>query len=643
MATLEELTGALIKADKAGNTQDAIALTRAIDSYQPEVVPEDVVEEPSGFLGKAKEMVTGAYRTTPEIESMQTIGDLPELNKMSIAGLKSAFTTMTSDPQEAVQALQSNFPGMEARQDEKGNWIVKSPTDQKEYVVNPPGLDVRDIIRGGLTAAMFVGPGRAAKLGTRVLGSSGVQAGIEAGQAVTGGEFDAAQIPLAGATELIAPGVSGTVKSVKGIARGGKAGLSAAEQLVKSSEDVGITPLTSDIMAPTTRAGKLGQSITERIPFTGTGRKRVAQQVQRVEAVRNVLRDFGADESVQASDKVMTELVKKRGKDLTKYSKMKNDVIERLTDKGVVGVDETQKTLADEFVKLKSLKTKNIEPLVKVFEDFSESISGQNLNNIELLRKQLGEQLKDPNLVSVRSTGEKSLSKIYKSLRNDMGDFIKENGEPRDFVKWKIGNTQLSKMIGELESTTLKSVLKKGDATPETVRKLIFSKKPSEIKLLYKNLTPEGRNQAKLAIFQEVTEKAGGIDNITPDKFMKQLKKFEKSSDIFFKKEDKQVVSGLIKALELTKRAAESNVQISTGAEATSFLVPTFLGKMLGGSAIGGAAATGALGLTAQAYESKPIRNILLKIAKAPKGDELKLLQKLTPLIQSYRQTQGEN
>lgn len=645
MATkLEFISNIRKKYPQYDSVDDETLYSKIIEKYPvyKEQITEDVVEKPEGFFGTVKEMVTGEYRTTPEIEQLQTIGDLPELNKMSIAGLKSAFTTLTSDPEEAVQALQSNFPGIEARQDEKGNWIVKSPTDQKEYVVNPPGIDARDIIRGGLTAAMFAGPGRAAKLGARVLGSAGVQAGIEAGQAATGGEFDVEQVPLAGATELIAPGVSGTVRGVRGLTRGRKIAESAAEEAVRTAEDVGITPLTSDIIAPETRASKLAQSITERIPFTGTGRKRVAQQAQRFEAVRNVLRDFGADETAQVSDDVMTELVKKRSKDLTKYTPMKKDVIERLSDKGIVPVSKTQQTLVDEFAKLKSLKTKSVEPLVKVFEDFSEAIDGQDLNNIELLRKQLKEQLKDPGLASVKSTGEKSLSKIYNSLRDDMGDFIKATGEPRDFSKWKVADTQLAKMVGEIKETRLKSILKKGDATPEVVRELLFSKKPSEIKLLYKNLTPEGRDRAKIAIFQEITEKAGGLDKVTPDKFVEQLKKFEKSSDIFFKKKDKQVVQGLIKALDLTKRAAEANIQLSTGAEATSFLVPTFLGGMLGGSAIAGGAATGSLGLLARAYESKSMRNILLQLAKAPKGKEEDILKKLTPLIQSYRQTQGD-
>lgn len=612
-----------------------VSITQLEEPFKEEVT--QTIEKP-GFFEKATDVFTGKSRTTTEMEQLPSVGKMPELNKMSMAGLRSALITMTGDDEEAAKALQANFPGVEIRTDDKGNLIVKSAIDGKEYAVNKPGLDTRDLIKAGLIAAMFSPTGKVVGTLGKMGLAAGIQTGLEAVQKQAGGEFDTTQIGLAGATEAIAPGFSRAAKGIKGISKVGVP--SAAQTAVKEAEEAGVKVLTSDIIPPTTFSGKLAQASTERIPFVGTGPVRASQQVQRTEAVRNVLRDYGADQFAQVSDDVAEELLKKRGADLTKYSNLKNEVIDRLATKGSVNVDNTLSVIGQEITKLKSLKTKGVEGVINLFEDYKNAFQNQDLKNIELLRKQIGEQLKDPNLANIRSTAEKSVSKIYKAARDDMGNFIKDQGERRDFIKWGVANKQLSKMMDDLEVGTLKSTLKKGEATPEVVRRMIFSKKPSEIKLLYKNLPLEGRNKAKVAILQEVMEKAGGIDNITPEKFLTQMKKMEKSTQVFFNKEDKKVFNGLIKALNLTKRASESAVKPPTGVEATSFIAPLALGNYFG--LIPGAATYGGIGGAARAYESKLVRNLLLQLSAAKPGREQIIVDRLVNVMQSKRQLNGD-
>lgn len=601
------------------------------DEVQP------IPEQTQGVLSRVKDVFTGESRTTPELEELRTIGDLPELNELSIAGLKSAFSTLTSDPEEAVQVLQANFPKIEARTDSKGNFIIKSGISGEEFAVNKPGLDIRDIVRGGVVASLFSPVGRAATLPLKVGGAALTQAGLESAQKAVGGEFDVEQVPLAGATELVAPGLGRAVRSVAPL-RATDAPLSAAQRSVQSAEQAGITPLTSDITPPQTFAGRTIQAVSERIPLVGTGPLRVRQQSQRAEAVKNIFRDFGADETAQVIDSVTSDFLEKRGKSLIKNTNLKNDVIEKLSDKGSVNVQKTIETIDSEVARLNSLRTRGVQSVIEIFEDFKSAFENQNLTNIELLRSQLGEQLKDPNLASVRNTGEKSAAKIYKTLRDDMGQFIKETGDKRDFAKWKIANRNLSKMVNELQIPVLKSVLKRGEDTPEVIRRLLFSQKPSEIKMLYKGLSPEGRSNAKTAIFQEMVQKSGGIENVTPEKFVRQVKKFEKSTGVFLNKQDKQVVEGLVKALELTKRASEANVKPPTGAEVTAFVAPSAISFLLGGSPVG-LAVTGGLASATRIFESKPARNLLLKLRNAPANKQKDILNKLTPLLQGVRET----
>lgn len=179
-----------------------------------------------GFFESVGEMVTGARRATPETQALPEWTGMPELNQMSVASLKSALGTLVSNPQETVQILKANFPGIEARQDAKGNFILKSSVDQREYAI-PPGFSVGDIPRalGGLLA--FTPAGRATTLPGAVAAGAGTQAVIEATQAGTGGRFDTGEVVTAGAAggagqvvqravQAAAPAVRRTVQRATG-------------------------------------------------------------------------------------------------------------------------------------------------------------------------------------------------------------------------------------------------------------------------------------------------------------------------------------------------------------------------------------------------------------------------------------------
>jgi len=164
-----------------------------------------------GFFESIGEMVTGARRTTPETLALPEWTAMPELNQMSMASFKSALGTLLTNPQETVQILQANFPGLQVRQDAKGNFILRSSVDQKEYAI-PPGFSAGDIPRalGGLFA--FTPAGRAATIPGAALKAGATQAGIETtqtgipphallGDALSvGGEFNLGEVGMATVT-----------------------------------------------------------------------------------------------------------------------------------------------------------------------------------------------------------------------------------------------------------------------------------------------------------------------------------------------------------------------------------------------------------------------------------------------------------
>ena len=175
-----------------------------------------------GFFEGLVESVTGTRRATPETQALPEWTTMPELNQMSVASFKTALGSLLSNPKETVQILQANFPGVQVRQDAKGNYLLRSSVDQKEYAI-PPGFSMGDIPRaiGGLAA--FTPAGRAATIPGAIAAGAGTQAAIEASQAATGGGTglaDVGEVALAGALgpagQLIQRAVPPVVQAVKG-------------------------------------------------------------------------------------------------------------------------------------------------------------------------------------------------------------------------------------------------------------------------------------------------------------------------------------------------------------------------------------------------------------------------------------------
>ena len=100
----------------------------------------------------------------------------------------------------------------------------------------------------------------------------------------------------------------------------------------------GIPVMTSDVAPPQTFMGRTVQQTGERIPLAGTGPLRAEQQQARVSAVRDLLRQFGAEDAAGVSDNIMADLAAKRSGELQKYTGLKSEVINRLDASGAVPV-----------------------------------------------------------------------------------------------------------------------------------------------------------------------------------------------------------------------------------------------------------------------------------------------------------------
>jgi len=418
------------------------------------------------------------------------------------------------------------------------------------------------------------------------------------------------------------------------------------QPIVEEAGRRGVPVLTSDVVPPETFIGKAGQRIGERIPIAGTGPLRAEQQQARIEAVRNVLRDFGADDAANLSDDIMKDLATKRSAEIQKYSTSKKEVINRLADKGTVPVPRALTAIDDQIADLTRRRTDGSDEAIQRLQQIKTDVQNRDLFQIEAYRQdELAKIFMDdparPMSIAARDAGEKALRAIYGPVREDMMDFIKKTGERRDVDKFMIANKRLSETANELKMASLKSVLKSGEATSEVVNRLLFSQKPSEVRQLYSGLTPAGRATARASILSQAADKAkfelqDGTKMFSPEKFNTEIKRLQPQIGVFFRGDDLKQVEGLSRVLNLTRRAGEAGVATATGQETVPFVAGSALQSFLG-SFGGTLAAAGGIGLTARIYESAPVRNLMMKLGTTKRGsaEEAALTKRLLSTIET--------
>ena len=526
---------------------------------------------------------------------------------------------------------------------------VPEPENTKERIVNMVG---QGMVTGGGSATL------ATKIANYLSGTSQKVARLLAsnrGTQVTGGAgaggsaqatSEAGYGPVAQTAAAVLGGlVTGKVTNVKTDPVPSK-----VKAIAKEAEDINVPVLTSDVRDPVTFAGKWLRETTEVIPIVGTGGLRRSQNEARQDAVLDLSRKFGVDlgDDVEIISTVQADLKRKRGSELDKYVNLKSSVIdnEKLNTAGSVDVSKTVAAIDQEIDKLSRLRSGEFAPVIARLKDWRSSIlgektikgadgkdvivrEGQTLEYIEMLRKQIGESFADPSLASVKQVGQKSLDKIYGPLRDDMRSFIITFGNKNDIKKFDLSNARLSELVGDLESSLFKNVLKKGEITTEEVARLLFSKKPSEVRLLYKNLDKEGRANARTAIITDMFKKSLNADeSISPERFRTEIKKTSTQLGIFFEGTDLQSVLGLGRVLSLTQRAAAANINPPTGRILQIPILGAILSNMMGGigtttGMVGAGSVAVTVGGIAKILESPAVREILIKLPKLKPGSPL--------------------
>jgi hypothetical protein len=643
------------------------ALVEKAPEEEKLTLAQDLMAKMTPFAGWVTGKATDAFENLSEDEFVNSVVDetMRNLGLTARAGAEGAASLIgiVYDPLKEIVNLGSKIAG--------GKGDIPSYRAQISSILDNLGLPepetTAERISGAITSGMSAGGGSVvvAKNLSKILSGLSqkvsqimataptaqvVGSGTGAGSGQTAAELGYNPVVQLGASLVggLAGGRAANVKTTP-ISQ-------TVKNTVKDAETAGVPVLTSDARPPTTFAGKWLQKTTESIPILGTGGVRSAQQDLRAEAVQNLARSFGVNlgDDVDTISAVTQDLLRRRGSQLTKYTGLKSSVInsEQLKNAGVVNVDRAIAAIDREIAKLTPMRSKDANQVLERLRDWRSSLlgetkvkgpngkmitvnEGQSLQTIELLRKQLGESFESADLGSIKNLGKNSLNSIYGPLREDMRSFIQKFGNKNDVKRFDIANTRLSEMAGELDNSLFKRVLSKGEVTPETISSMLFSKTPSDVKLLFKNLDAAGQANARTAIitkmFKDSVNANGGV---SPDVFKNQIKKMSEQLGIFFNQRDFQSVEGLGRILALTQRASQANLLPPTGVMLQIPIIGGLLTQTFGGVGAGVVAA-GSLGALARIIESPAVRNILIKLPKIKSGSpqEAELLKRLDDII----------
>lgn len=383
-----------------------------------------------------------------------------------------------------------------------------------------------------------------------------------------------------------------------------------AGQVVKEGERAGVRVMTSDVKPPKTRLGKLARNMGDSIPLAGTAGPRAKQQVERSDAVRKLMEDFGADKT--AVEAVSADLVKTRGTAISKLTEAKKSVIENI--KGAVPAPKAIAEIDKQVAKLKGIDGTAFKPVVDRLEGFKKALqSGKTLEQVEGQRRLLGDLFSDTTLASIKGDGQKAINAIYNPLKEDMGAFIEATAGPAAKAKWAGANERLSAMAGELDASAFKNLLNKAETTPESAAKIIFGKTPSDMRRLYGSLSDKGRAKAQSAILFQAAEKSTTNDIISPQMFAKAMEAMSDATGVFFSPADKARIEGMTRLIKSTQHASDAAANPLTGAQNTPLVAGVTIGQIFGTAAL---PATAMAGLLARAYESKPVRDAFLRLGR---------------------------
>jgi len=533
----------------------------------------------------------------------------PILGDLGVGAINSMFGTKYTQPTEALDHFLTAIG------------VPNAQTEAERIVQASSGAVAGTAATMGLGGAM-AGAGNATvrRIGQFLAANPEQQI---AGAATGGAAGQEVQEMGGGTGAQIAGNVLGGIAGAKTIGTRlvNTAETNAMQQLVREGREAGIRVKTSDVFP--SEPGWFRRS-AEGMPGIGMKGPNQAIVKQRAQAVANLLSDHGVSPSLVAQDQELTRLYNSfainRKQQLDNAVALKQQALSTAAAKNSpVDVTNTINSIDNyiKFLQTRSIGSKII-PELKIYKD---KILGGNLDAIENARADLGLAFDATGLEGIKDAATKIINSLYKPLRKEITNHLELYGAPGDVRRYEAASRSIKVLADDLNETTLRSVLKTGDRTPENIQKLVFAGQTSKIAQLYRSLPPIGQAQFRTAVIREAAQKSLVDGVVNASKFSTNIRALERQLHIGFTADQRQAIEGLGRVLEKTQGAekAVSRVPAMTSgfliAGVSHFLHAGFLAQV--GTAVGiTASATAA----ARFYETPIVRNALIQLARVRPG-----------------------
>ncbi|EAX8681239.1 TPA: DNA transfer protein [Salmonella enterica subsp. enterica serovar Montevideo] len=461
--------------------------------------------------------------------------------------------------------------------------------------------------QAGETIGGYLVPG-AGVAGNMAIGSVAEAANQQGDFAGNVAKNAAINLGAQGALSAVAKGIGRGVTALRGDISPDVA------KTIANAESMGITPMTSDLIKP-------GNTLTRGIQqsgegaILGTGAKREAQQAARSDAVSNYLNKFGeynADDVVKS----LTSTLKGR-------REFAGKVLEDITQKmGSTPVPTSNAVTAidDSLAKLNRLGTSADKNLVSTLENLKAELSNPSID-FDLLKQHRtafrsnvqGDATVFPNQAkAITNSIENAMSRDLKSAvgktlgAQDAARYIKANSDYSNIYN-KVLNKRIATKLNDATN----------QATPELINSVVYSRNASDIKRIWPALDSKGKDAMRAAYISKIAEKASD----SPAKFITEVNKLKRQAggeiyNTVFNGQHMKELNALHDVLRETARADTAGVVTQTG-QSLANNIRLGAGLFSGGTSIGGEAG---FGLMMRLYESKPARNMLLRLANTKPG-----------------------
>ena len=459
-------------------------------------------------------------------------------------------------------------------------------------------------------------PGMAARVAEFAANSVGRNA-VGASAQTAGGDGTLAGNLAAG---VAGEGVFSGVGNALGAAYRGVKGTIAPEtqKAIKFAEDNNVPLMTTDVIKPTTNPGKQARTLAERIPFAGTGGVRSSQQKAR----ENLIHTFSDDVGGISDDALYRSASAGQRKFISAAGQRYDRIFDAMGD-SPVDISGTVRAIDQQIAKLTRPGASQDRTAVNVLQQYKDDITG-GVNDLRMARGNRTDLRKRfmaaPDQVDT-DVLEKATKQIYEAYTKDMAKAVSSKLGDREALNMYRTDRSWAKFNDMMSNTRVQKALQSGKTNPEDMTKLIFSQKTSDRAQLYRLLDDKGRQNARGALVQNALDKSTDASgNLSVEKFINEMHRTRKQAGTFFKGEHGKLLDGIIKYLDSTRQAATAAASPINGQLLSGAALATGIGSIFNPLVLKAALVGGAAGGAGRAYESKAMRNALLRLANTPKG-----------------------